>query len=111
MAERGRKSTEIYRLAPGRSSFHTTWVESRPSSRLINILCLAPTPELLGIAFWLGRHHTPGPVLNCAPQSWRLPPSANAGSQLVLVQLLRLLVLPPGLLVVIAVAGGNGGRI
>src|SRR6516164_8044491 len=25
MAERGRKSSEIYRLTPGRSSFHTTW--------------------------------------------------------------------------------------
>ena len=29
MAERGRKSTEIYRLAPDRSSFHTTWVKLR----------------------------------------------------------------------------------
>jgi len=29
MAERSRKSTEIYRLAPGLSSFHTTWGMSR----------------------------------------------------------------------------------
>ena len=41
MAERGRKSTEIYRLAPGRSSFHTTWVISRRALKSA-FHCLAP---------------------------------------------------------------------